>query len=164
MWYLINEQQDGSFLSKSLGHIRWMSLILYFMIGLIEVASHYLCLWQAALLPPLERNVERVTSLRTSRFLHYSRPHRNLIFYLYQSYIQGSSRSHKQFSIRKGQGFKTLHFCVWLTWRLNQNHAIYCFSKPWLYNSYIINWFVINIRRIMRNMAIQELSRSVYYI
>ena len=65
------------------------------MIGLIEVASHILCLWQAALLPPFEADVAAavaavmaggrggVTSwTRTSSFLHYSSPQHNLIFYL----------------------------------------------------------------------------------
>lgn len=31
-----------------------MCLKLYFIIGLIEVASHILCPWQAALLPPFD--------------------------------------------------------------------------------------------------------------
>lgn len=52
------------------------------MIGLIEVASHFLCLWQAALLPPLRRTGRESHRGRTSSFLHYSSPHHNLIFYL----------------------------------------------------------------------------------
>lgn len=41
MWYLINEQQDGSFSPKSLQVMLERCLKFYFMIGLIEVASHF---------------------------------------------------------------------------------------------------------------------------
>ena len=97
------------------------------MIGLIEVASHILCLWQAALLPPFEADVAAAAVVMGGTGGESHRGQGQAASFITQVlniisfstcdesnnlWIQSSSGSHWQFSISWGRRMKILHSCV----------------------------------------------------